>query len=183
MWHVFRNKSCILCTPFYVLYACLKILSLCYLLLSSFPNTETFGVRGGEKEKDNDRVIISRRKSTSVCYYHQFLLDFAQQNLSVQITERSGENWCTNSSTLGILASVFPASNYFSAQKNNCRCNYVMYGLVKAVWPPFKFCQLKVCAGQQVIFHECALCKAKLIRSVSGISITITTSTVSTQKI
>lgn len=37
--------------PLYVLYACLK--TLYHLLVSAFPNIETFGMEGGKREKDN----------------------------------------------------------------------------------------------------------------------------------
>lgn len=40
----------------YFLSSSLKILSLYYLLLSAFPNTEIFGAGGGEREKDNVKM-------------------------------------------------------------------------------------------------------------------------------
>lgn len=47
---MFRNRSFILCIPLYALYTCLEILSLYYLLLSAFSNTETLGIGGGERK-------------------------------------------------------------------------------------------------------------------------------------
>lgn len=104
-------------------------------------------------------------------------LRFTWHYLTVQIMERGGENWGTNSSIFCILASVSLASNYF--HHRNRITTVIIWCMVQ--WKLFDLPENSISSKSMQTskwsFKKCTLCKPKSVRSVSGVSITTTSST------